>query len=220
MVWPARAHGAISAGGGEGVRLRLPAAELAVLLRLMGGAGPAAAGQPGGAGEPAGALAARESLRARRLIARGDDGGLRIDGVALALVGTCLRPAARLQVVARAAAKGRREWLIHYLAALAVEQHVDTDGAHHFTAYASPPALVRRLTVLAGVGRRPRPAGEAVRLPGGAVVAAVEISGPTSRVSLSDVERLGGTGAGRRRRAQRRSGSAARAPLQLSGASG
>jgi hypothetical protein len=176
-------------GAGEGVRLRLSAAELAVLLRLMGGAGAGAGEGTGGAEDPAGAEAAQESLRARRLIARGEDGGLRIDSVALALVGTCLRPAARLRVVASTAAEGRREWLIHYLAEMAVEQRLAPDGAHHFIAYTSPPALVRRLIAMAGVGPRPRPAGAPVRLRGetarAALAGGAEAGAPGVRRALA-----------------------------------
>jgi hypothetical protein len=161
---------------GGAVSLRLSAAELAVLLGLLGGAGPAAPERAGGGDEPGRLAAAQESLRARRLIARGEDGGVRIDSVALALLGTCLRPAARLRVVTSGEAEGRRESLIHFLAELAVEQRTAA-GAHRFTGYTSPPALVRRLMTLAGVGRQPRPEGAPMRIRGETVRAALAGAG-------------------------------------------
>jgi hypothetical protein len=161
---------------GGAVSLRLSATELAVLLRLFGGAGPAAPEQDGG-DEPGRLAAAQESLRARRLIASGEDGGVRIDRVILALLGTCLRPAARLRVAVSGEAEGRRESLIHYLAELAVEQRPAGAGAHRFTGYTSPPALVQRLMTRAGVGRQPRPEGAPVRLRGETVRAALAGAG-------------------------------------------
>jgi hypothetical protein len=92
---------------------------------------------------------------------------VQIDQFVAALVGTWLRPAAGLHVVALRGADETREWDFHHLAALTVEHGLDpglgpgldSAGRHLFTGHATFPDLVQRLAAIVGLADQPGPAG-------------------------------------------------------------
>jgi hypothetical protein len=129
------------------VQLRLTGDELAFLAHHLGISGSAPA---------AGAEAA---LQARRLVARGPDGGVQIDSVAVALVGTWLRPVAGVRVASSAAGVVQTADFFH-LAAVTVEHHTAGEGEEHvFQALTSLAALAGRLGALAGLPPEAEPPG-------------------------------------------------------------
>jgi hypothetical protein len=153
----------------DDVLLRLSGAELAFLRHSLQGPGEG----PGEA--PADGVAWQETeerLRRRRLVARaadsseakggaegGAEGGarrLQIDPVAVALVGTWLRPTTGVRVALSTGGPPRLIDLFH-LEQLTVEHEQEGDE-HVFRPHSSGPALAGRLGVLAGLAGQPRPA--------------------------------------------------------------
>jgi hypothetical protein len=145
----------VSASARE-LRLRLSQDELDFLKHHLGAPGP-------GGRAPGAQGAAEALLRDRRLAARDADGALHLDHMAVALVGTWLRPAAGVRVaVAEAGAVRERDFF--HLAAMTVE-HYQEDGGHVFLAHTSLAALAARLGALAGMAGQPRPPGDRLWLP-------------------------------------------------------
>ncbi|HEX2517840.1 MAG TPA: hypothetical protein VH257_24270, partial [Chloroflexota bacterium] len=134
----------------DDVLLRLSAAELAFLRRSLQGPGADALDDDGQATEV--------RLRRRRLVARDDDGRLQIDRVAVALVGTWLRPTTGARVALSTGGPLRTIDLFH-LQQMTVEHEQEGDE-HVFRPHSSGPALARRLGVLAGLAGQLRPPGE------------------------------------------------------------
>ena len=137
-------------------------AELAFLRRSLQG--------PGADALDDDAQATEVRLRRRRLVARDDDGRLQIDRVAVALVGTWLRPTTGARVALSTGGPLRTIDFFH-LQQMTVEHEQEGDE-HVFRPHSSGPALARRLGVLAGLagqaaGRAPRPpaGGAPVALP-------------------------------------------------------
>ena len=164
----------------EDVLLRLSEGELAFLRRSLQGPGADAQDDDGQATEV--------RLRRRRLVGRDDDGRLQIDRVAVALVGTWLRPTTGARVALSTGGPPRTIDLFH-LEQMTVEHEQEGDE-HVFRPHSSGPALARRLGVLAGLAGlagQPRPAGERLWLSRATVEALWEAAGQSGAAGVRRV---------------------------------
>jgi hypothetical protein len=173
----------------DDVLLRLSAAELAFLRRSLQGPG----------ADTLDALDALDALdddgrstevrlRRRRLVARDDDGRLQIDRVAVALVGTWLRPTTGARVALSTGGPLRTIDLFH-LQQMTVEHEQEGDE-HVFRPHSSGPALARRLGVLAGLAGpagQLRPPGERLWLSRATVEALWEAAGQSGAAGVRRV---------------------------------
>jgi hypothetical protein len=136
----------------EPLRLELSADELALLTDTLASAPPADRHAP-----------AVDSLQRRGLMNVLSGGGVQLDEVVGAVLGTCAYPTFSI-VVHQASPRGSTEWSIHYAAEIAVERRRPSDERYVFTAFASAGQLLDRLVSALDVADQPRPEGELIAL--------------------------------------------------------
>jgi hypothetical protein len=104
------------------------------------------------------ALASAErSLRARRLVSKGEEGSIQMEQVVMALVGTCAVPEFSVVLTSEAPPTGRIVHYFHATQLLAVEHSNPEPGVHLFDALADSSALLERLQELMELDQQPAP---------------------------------------------------------------
>jgi hypothetical protein len=149
--------------------IRLSTEELMLVLWLLNTPTlPGIGGNPFGGWSPeqisAALDSAERSLRARRLVSKGEGGQLQMEQVVMALVGTCAVPEFSIVLTSEAPDTGR---IVHYFHAthlLTVEHSNPEPGVHLFEALPETSMIQERLEALAQIDQQPAPQANPTRL--------------------------------------------------------
>jgi len=107
---------------------------------------------------------AERSLRARRLVSKGEDGRVQMEQIVMALVGTCAVPEFSVVLTSEAPDSGRIVHYFHATPLLAVEHSNPEPGVHLFEALADPSAIVERIEELLQLDHQSAPQAKPIQL--------------------------------------------------------